>query len=336
MESIRRMKSRRRSEVSLPCPHVQLVFRLSSLLGLSPLVFENGESRFSYPRAVYSITISCVIVSFGILNFCNLLSFNDFSLAIISLMNTPLYFALRVSPLIDIYRNATRYRQLFEELRMIDVKLSAIGILKIHRLDWSTKFLTILIASPYFIFGISLIPDFTFLYHTIAISGYLLMSLQISTVGGHILSRYDLVLDTLGQLKKIPHHNIASIVETLLYVNHQLSGVFVEEHSRDGVDKGEEIKEEIGSWSAMSSRAASVPVVFFVSKKTITSKTLKAKENKEKGTELNLDAGPSDGTGEWHLVSPRKAVSPRAHATTDPEKQVSFVSSNPFTVSKLK
>ncbi|CAH1395690.1 unnamed protein product [Nezara viridula] len=56
-------------------------------------------------------------------------------------------------------------------------------------------------------------------------------------------------------------------------------------------------------------------------RKTRISKIFKAKV--EKGKELNLEARPSD-TGEWHLVSPSKAVSQRPAGTTDSERKVSF------------
>ncbi|CAH1397702.1 unnamed protein product [Nezara viridula] len=208
MESIRVRKSRRKLEDGSLCPHVQLVFRLSSLLGLSPLVFENGESRFSYPRAVYSIIILCITLFFGFLNFEFVLYFfNDVSLLIIALLNIAIYISLPISSVIDTFRNVSDYGHIFEELRIIDSQLSAIGVLKVHRQNWSTWLLEILMISIYFIITLPLRWDFAFFFHCIGMTTYALVCCQLKAVGRHILSRYDLVVHTLDQLKNTQHNN---------------------------------------------------------------------------------------------------------------------------------
>ncbi|CAH1397696.1 unnamed protein product [Nezara viridula] len=68
--------------------------------------------------------------------------------------------------------------------------------------------------------------NIVFLYHFIVLTSYTLMCSQIIAIGCHILSRYDLVVHTLAQLKNT-QHNINNKVETLLVVNHQLSRVLI-------------------------------------------------------------------------------------------------------------
>ncbi|CAH1397700.1 unnamed protein product, partial [Nezara viridula] len=225
MESIRVRKSRRKLDGGLPSLHLRLVFRLSAMFGLSPLVFEYGKSRFSYTRGLYSIFISCVILWFGYLNFYFVLNlFNDNSLTIIALINIPVYLSLPISSVLDAFSIASEYGYIFQELKMIDGELSAIGVLKVLRPDWSARLFQISSLSAHYILVIIMRPDLSAMFHFIGIASYTLMCSQIIAIGCHILSRYDLVVNTLSQLKST-QHSINNKVETLLAVNHQLSKV---------------------------------------------------------------------------------------------------------------
>lgn len=226
MESIRVRASRRRTVERCPqCPQLQLIFRLSSSLGLSPLVFEKGKSRFSCILALHSILILCITTCTGIVNvFSNIMFFNNISLATITLINVQINIALQISSVIAAYFNASEYGRIFELLEEIDTKLSTIGVLKVHRLHWSTKPLEILMVSVHFVVAIAIRTEFSALFYLLGFASYILICSQIFEIGSHIISRYDLVLQTLGQLKD-PSRNTNDTVETLLIINNQLTRV---------------------------------------------------------------------------------------------------------------
>ncbi|CAH1397687.1 unnamed protein product, partial [Nezara viridula] len=326
MESIRRIeKPRRRGlEGGSLCPHLQLMFRLSALLGLSPLVFENGKSRFSYVLAPYSVIISCLLVRFNglvpnaflLYRFMVLTSYTLICSQIIAIgshilsrydlvvhtldqlkntqhnINNKVETLLAVnhqlfSSLKSLYKMESirrikkpRRRGLEDGLLCPHVQLvfrlsSLLGLSPLVFEKGESRFSYVL--APYSFALAALEPNCFLLYRFILLTSHTLISSQIAAVGCHILSRYDLVVHTLGQLKNRPH-NINNKVETLLAVNHQLSRVvdtfascyrlqllFLEELTSDGINKkNTETKKEIGRWSAMSSRSASVPAVFFV------------------------------------------------------------------------
>lgn len=219
------MRKSRRVKSGPPCPHMQLIFRLSSLFGLSPLVFEKGNSKFSYILAAYSIIFTCVVAFIGWLDFYfSSKIYNDFSVSIIARMNIFIYSALQISSLIDAYINAAEYGRIFEQLKVIDGKLTAIGALKFQSLNWSNLFLMAVMIFLYFVVGLTMSQDVFTVFRYTTISSYTLVCAQVIIVESHILSRYELVIRTLSQLND-SSQNTNDIVDILLSINHRLSRI---------------------------------------------------------------------------------------------------------------
>ncbi|KAE8573127.1 Gustatory receptor 40a [Halyomorpha halys] len=223
MDSIRVRNSRRRRVEKVPlCNHVQLVFRLSALFGMSPIKLEKRKSKFSYTLAVYSIFISFLILYLGIINFLFTLEFfNDKALAIIMISSIPIYTALQISSVIDSFFNASGFGYIIEELKIIDKKFFAIGVKKEHRHHWFNGLMEIFMTTFYIVCDTSFRNHFSFSFLQLGTICYALISSQIFSLGSHILSRHELILHTLEQLNGIPQ-NINHMIENLLGINHQL------------------------------------------------------------------------------------------------------------------
>ncbi|KAE8573129.1 Gustatory receptor 39 [Halyomorpha halys] len=226
MESIRVRTTRRKRLGEGPLSnHLQLVFQLSALLGLSPLKFEKGKSKFSYALASYSIFIGCISIYFGFLNlYYNFNIMNNTSLAYIALLTIPIYTGLQLASIIDAFSNPSEYGTLFEILKIVDTKLSAISVHKVLRLDWSTRLTEIFVIIIFIILAVTNRPNVSVLFMILGTTRFVLLSSQIVAICSQIVSRYELVVDTLHQWKDMPQ-NITNRIETLLDVNHQLSRI---------------------------------------------------------------------------------------------------------------
>ncbi|KAE8573128.1 Gustatory receptor 40b [Halyomorpha halys] len=223
MDSIRIRSSRRRRVKDIPlCYHVQFVFRLSALFGMSPLKFQKGKSKFSYTLGIYSIFISFFILYLGIINFLFTLEFfNDKALAIIMISSIPIYTALQISSVIDSFFNSSGFGYIIEELKIIDKQLFATGVRKEHRRHWLNRLLEIFMTLLYLALEILIQRKFSYSFLQLGTICYALISSQIVALGSHILSRYEFILHTLGQLKDMPQ-NLNNMIENLLGINHQL------------------------------------------------------------------------------------------------------------------